>query len=89
MEIGGKNRESKGEGEERGRRGGKRLYLNFKVDGGHIWVWCSHPGVKVHLQIHSSHDLGLEDVATPSIKPEEPLVQVHVYICGKTIIYPH
>ena len=83
----GKKREVKKGGSEREerRRGRREPYLNFKFDRGHIWVRCSHPGVKVHLRIRLSHDLRFEDVATPSIKPKESLIQVHMYVCGKTI----
>ena len=60
-------------------------YFYFKVDGGHIWVWCRHPGVKVHLLVHLSHHLRLEDVTTPPVKPEHALIQMHVYIYWRNI----
>ena len=63
------------------------MYLYFKVHGGHFRMRFRHSGVKVRLTLHivgPSHYGRFEDVATPTIASEQPLVQVHVNICGNT-----
>ena len=55
-------------------------YLNFQVNGWYIRMRCLHFWVKgsgSSTRVLSPHHSWLQNVATPTIHPEEPLVEVH------------
>ena len=58
-------------------------YLNFQFNGWYVRMRCLHfwvKGSRSSTRVLSPHHSWLQDVATPTVQPEEPLVEVHTCI---------
>ena len=56
-------------------------HLNFQVNGWYVRMRCLHfwvKGSRSSTRVLSPHHSWLQNIATPTIQPEEPLVEVHV-----------
>ena len=61
----------------------KIMYLNFQFNGWYIRMRCLHfwiKGSRSSTRVHSPHHSWLQDVATPTILPEESLIEMYTYI---------